>query len=182
VSAPHDPGGKRVLSLPDGTKGGAIFRGDNDEYRVALVRQWDITLPSIMFGMMNPSEARADIDDPTIAKVCGFARRWGFGTAYISNIHAYRCTDQMRLTEVADPVGPGNDEWIMNLAIASDRVVLAYGTPKHKALRARGPQVARMLIAAGIKPHVFKLSVDGVPYHPLYLPNDTKTFEWSPDA
>lgn len=49
------------------------------KYRYVLWRIWDDDKPRVMFIGLNPSIAGAIIDDPTIRKVIGFAKRWGFG-------------------------------------------------------------------------------------------------------
>lgn len=158
----------------------AVFGGPRDCYRYSLARDWDRALPAVLFVMMNPSTADAFADDATIAKVTKFARRWGFGRLLIGNVHAYRCTDQARLVETPDPIGPDNDGHLLAMAAEASRIVMAYGTPKIVALRARGPAVARMLIAAGHKLHALRVSVAGVPWHPLCLPDDTEPHPWSP--
>jgi hypothetical protein len=105
---------------------------------------------------MNPSTARIEHADPTLIKTGTFSRVWSYGGQYIANVHAYRATDSARLLEVADPVGPENDEEaILRMAAMSDIVVLAYGQLKPKALRARGLVVAHMLRDAGARLCVF---------------------------
>lgn len=170
----HDPGGRVRLKLAAGVEGKAIFGGSASEYRYQLSRIWGYG-SVVAFILMNPSTADPMIDDPTVAKCGRFARKWGFQGLLIGNTFAYRATDQMRLLEVQDPIGPENDEHIMSIARSADLVVFGYGKPRHKALRARGPQVARNLLAAGITPHVLRLSADRTPHHPLYLPEDEQS-------
>ncbi|MBX9594697.1 MAG: DUF1643 domain-containing protein, partial [Roseomonas sp.] len=157
----------------------AVFGGPGDCYRYLLGREWDAAKPTVLFDMMNPSTARADVDDATIAKVTKFARRWDFGRLLIGNVHAYRCTDQARLAETPDPVGPENDAHLLAMAAEAKLIIMAYGTPKIAALRARGPAVARMLEAAGHRLHALRVSTAGVPWHPLYLPDDTHPAPWT---
>ena len=90
---------------------------------------------------------------------------------YVANTFAYRATDQKRLLEVADPVGPENDRYILRMAKASSLIVLAYGRP-HALLRARGLAVQALLRAKGYTLHVLKSCMDGTPSHPLYLRDD----------
>ena len=90
----------------------------------------------------------------------------------------YRATDQKQLLGVADPVGPDNDSHLVEMAHAADLVVFAYGRP-HKTLRYRGPAVARLLHAECMKPsHMLRLSKDGTPCHPLYLPGTLRAEPW----
>lgn len=172
--------GDRVRSLAVGVRGSAVFGGAGDCYRYRLSRIWDPSLPAALFVMMNPSTASACVDDATIAKVTKFAQRWGYGSLLIGNVHAYRCTDQARLAETPDPAGPENDAHLLAMAADASLIVMAYGAPKIAALRARGPAVARRLIAAGHQLHALRVSAAGVPWHPLYLPDTTQPTPWSP--
>jgi hypothetical protein len=59
-------------------------------------------------------------------------------------------------------------------------VIFAYGKPKHKELRSRGPGIARLVIEkARITPHVLSLGNDGTPKHPLYLKETLKPVVWN---
>jgi hypothetical protein len=176
----HDPGGKVKLSLKAGIKGTAEFGGENKQYRYVLTRTWEDAKPYALFVLMNPSMADPDSDDPTVAKCCRFAKTWGYGGVVVANTFAYRCTDQARLIEIADPIGPENDKRIIGMAKKAAIVVFAYGKPKHKQLRSRGAAVARLLIEkAHITPHILSLGKDGTPKHPLYLKETLKPAVWS---
>jgi hypothetical protein len=166
--AMHDPGGKVRLTLTHDVVSWAEFGGENNEYRYALRRVWDASLGSVLFVMMNPSTADPFVDDPTVAKCQRYARAWGYGTLWVGNTFAYRATNQKHLMQVADPVGPQNDEWLLKMAAQAGIIVLAYGKP-HKNLCQRGRDVAALLRHAGHKLHVLKLCNDGTPSHPLYL-------------
>jgi hypothetical protein len=175
----HDPGGKVRLALTLDVKSSAIFGGPGDCYRYRLVRTWDDAKPHVMFVMMNPSTADPLVDDPTVAKCGRFARAWGYGGIFVGNTFAYRATDQKRLMQVADPVGPDNDRHLIEMARAAAVVVFTYGKPKHPSLRARGPALAKLLMEkAGVRPHTLRLSIDGTPWHPLYLKETLKPVVW----
>jgi len=168
--APHHVGAARALRLRDDVVSHATYDGPGDCYRYTLHRVWDETKPSVMWLMMNPSVATEYGDDRTVAKCQRYARAWGYGAMFVGNTFAYRCTDQKRLLEVEDPIGPGNDRALLDMAKASALVVLAYGAPHHRTLRARGTEVTRALFDAGVELHVLRLSRSGRPEHPLYLP------------
>jgi hypothetical protein len=72
------------LSLADLDAGGT--------YRYRLTKTWDRSQPQVTWVMLNPSTATADTDDPTIRRVVGFSRRWGFGSAVVVNLFALRAT------------------------------------------------------------------------------------------
>ena len=166
----HDSGGKVRLTLAADVVSRAVFDGAREEYRYVLHRRW-AEGPTVLFVMMNPSTAAVDVDDPTVAKCQRYARRWGYGAMYVANTFAYRVTDQKRLLELADPVGPGNDRHIREMARESELIVLAYGKP-HARLRQRGMDVQAMLARDGHALHALKLCLDGTPAHPLYLRDD----------
>lgn len=174
-SPSHHVGSSRPLRLSDDVISHAIYGGPGKCYRYALTRTWAPALPTVMWLMMNPSVATEDGDDRTVAKCQRYARAWGYGAIFVGNTFAYRCTDQTRLMEVADPVGPENDHYLRDMAHRADLVVAAYGCPRHQALRARGTDVVRMLQNAGIVVNALRLSSRARrPEHPLYLPADLR--------
>jgi hypothetical protein len=178
--ATHDPGGKVSLLLPEHVKGSAVFGGLADEYRYRLARTWG-TGQRVMFVMMNPSTADPLFDDPTVAKCRRFAVKWGYGSMYVGNTFAFRATDQSRLAEVDDPIGPDNDEHLLEMATDSARVIFAYGQPKHQRLKDRGIAVVRLLQErACTQPYMLRLSKNGTPWHPLYLPEIVQPMLWQP--
>ncbi len=175
----HDPGGRVRRKLETGIKGDALFGGSRNEYRYRLTRTWSVGEPHALFVLMNPSTADPNVDDPTVAKCCKFARAWGYGGIFVGNTFAYRVTKQVRLLELADPIGPDNDRHLIAMAKAAAVVIFAYGKPSHKALRPRGLALARILIAqANVTPHILRLGKDGTPCHPLYLPQALKPIVW----
>lgn len=171
----HDPGGKVRHVLRAGIITTALFDGPMNEFRYRLSRRWSEG-PSVLFIMMNPSTADLEVDDPTVAKCGRLARRWGYAALLVGNTFAYRATAQDRLAQVPDPVGPDNDRHLLEMSREAAMTVFAYGTPKHKRLRSRGLEVARMI---GGTVHVLKLSKDGIPYHPLYLSESLVPFVWT---
>lgn len=174
----HDVGGKVSLPLPIWVRSEAIFGGESQEYRYQLIRKWNDTLPAILWVMMNPSTAREDVDDPTVAKCRRYSELWGYGTMLIGNVFAYRATDQKRLMQIPDPIGPDNDAHLCAMARRAQLIVFAYGKP-HKSLRSRGPQVARMLSVDGTRQlHALQLCADGTPSHPLYLKGNLQPIPW----
>lgn len=181
----HNPGGKRTIRLPPSVISDASFGGPANCYRYRLIRIWNPGTPARvpLFVMMNPSTATMEFDDPTVAKISRMARAWGCTGLAVGNVFAYRATDQKRLAEVDDPIGPDNDAYLLDMARGAERIIMAYGTPASPALRGRGPAVARMLAAAGLPLHVLQLSPKGgVPMHPLYLPESLQPQPWTPAA
>lgn len=132
-------------------------------YRYELTRRW-ATGPLVGWVMLNPSRADAHLDDPTVRRCVGFARRWGYGGLIIRNLYALRATDPAALSTDPDPVGPDNDAHLSRCG-EQDLTVIAWG--------ARGADRARvvlsLLAAHGVRPHQLGVTADGQPRHPLYL-------------
>jgi hypothetical protein len=174
----HDPGGKSKPRWPFGSQVNAVF-SDCNKYRYALSEIWNETKPIVMFLMMNPSVAGVEHSDPTLIRTGNFARLWGYGGQLVGNIHAYRVTDSKLLATIADPVGPECDLHLFQMAQQAEMVVLAYGLPP-KALRPRATQIVRLLREAGHRLTYLRLSKDGTPSHPLYLPGNLVPQEYIP--
>lgn len=64
------------------------------EFRHLLVWRWNTELPILYVVMLNPSVARAFVDDQTMKKVIHFARQNGFGGVAVANLSDWRSTDQ----------------------------------------------------------------------------------------
>src|SRR5947209_16246810 len=120
-SVPH------FMRQPFHTIARAIF-DSTGTYRYSLWRQWSTDCPPVAFIMLNPSTADDRKDDPTIRRCIGFARAWGFGALEVVNLFAYRATDWSKLLEVDDPVGPENDDYIVQAVERCPCVVAAWGT------------------------------------------------------
>lgn len=147
---------------------GAVF-SDCDAYRYRLWRTWDARKPPLVFCMLNPSTATAEQDDPTIARCTERARRLGYGGLEVINLFGLRSTDPKALYGHADPVGPDNDSAILSAAERGN-LICAWGN--HGKLRGRDKAVLKLLRIAGLPALALKVSKDGHPSHPLYLPYD----------
>jgi hypothetical protein len=108
---------------------------DDGLYRYDLWRRWDDG-PLMGFVMLNPSTADASIDDPTIKRCMGFARRERLAGIVVRNLFAYRTPKPTVLTAAmkrgTDVVGPDNDEWLGELAgnrFGVRVIVAAWGSP-----------------------------------------------------
>ncbi len=143
----------------------AIFSKDR-VYRYSLVRIWDGTKDLVSFIGLNPSTADETKDDPTIRRCSQFAKDWGYGGLVMLNLFAYRSTDPKALKTVADPVGPGNNTQILHVSsMLNSPMIAAWGT--HGTYLNRGEEVKLLL---NDKLHYLRLTKDGHPSHPLYLP------------
>ena len=140
-------------------------------YRYRLSRTWAVERPIVGFVMLNPSTADAVVDDPTIRRCIGFARRWGYGGIVVVNLFAYRATVPRILRTVPDPVGPENDAHLLRAQSECERLVLAWGV--HGKQGGRDRTVLELLDGGGPL-DCLGVTREGHPRHPLFLPRDVR--------
>lgn len=144
------------------------------KYRYDLFRDVGGDGGTLTVVMLNPSTADASKDDPTIRRVQGFAKSWGFRFVHILNLFAFRATDPRAMLAEADPVGPDNDRWISSaLTLARDNaapVLAAWGN--HGSHRGRDFHVRHKLVD-GVSWQCLGTTGAGQPRHPLYVPSIT---------
>jgi len=122
----------------------------------------------ILFVMLNPSTADAELDDPTIRRCKAFAERDGFTQLTVVNLFALRATDPAGLKIDHDPIGPENDRYLQEEILAhgsTGLVVAAWGA--HPFATERAKHVLRM----GVFDCLGKTKA-GFPRHPLYIRSD----------
>lgn len=149
----------------------AIFSMDR-RYRYVLSRQWGDTGRTIAFIGLNPSTADEKQDDPTIRRCIGYAKDWGFGGLRMLNLFAFRATDPAVMKAEPLPVGCDNDWHLLDSVNHCDLIVAAWGA--HGVHQGRGDAVRQMLPRL----HYLRLTKDGHPGHPLYLPKNLTPAEW----
>lgn len=154
----------------------AIFSEDR-RFRFSLTIIWEPELPIINFLMLNPSTADEIKNDPTVERCERRVRMWGFGGLIVTNIFALRATNPDDLYSQSVIIGKDNDIHIMKAAERAEYTVCAWGG--HGKLLGRGMNVKKMLLDQDIKIAALKLSKDGQPYHPLYLPYTCEMWKWS---
>jgi hypothetical protein len=154
-----------LLGLPS-TRSAVV--SDCGKYRYHLYRKVGESRRAATFIMLNPSTADHEVDDPTIRKVMGFARRWGCDELHVVNLFAFRATKPADLREATDPVGPENRDWLRRaVELACDGpVVCAWGT--HGAYMGQDEAVLGW-IGGLCQPVCLGMTRDGHPRHPLYV-------------
>lgn len=145
-------------------------------YRYSLVRSWDDTRSALVFLMLNPSIADGNVDDPTIRKCMGFAKRLGYGGIVVLNLFAYRATKPADLFAAGETVaiGPENDRVIRAFCDPWRPIVCAWGSnAKMGSPRVREVlhllRVDRYVDDMGCSIRALAINKDGTPAHPLYL-------------
>ena len=143
--------------------------GVTPQYRYLLGRDLGQGARRVGFVMLNPSTASHEVDDPTIRKCMGFARRWDASELLVANCYAYRATDPKALRHAADPVGALNEKALVSLARHCDFIVCSWG----RHARERGVFTGKLLAEAGADLRCLALNRDGSPKHPLYCAYDS---------
>jgi len=147
----------------------AIISNDG-QFRYELVRAWDLSLPVLSFVMLNPSQANATEDDPTVRQCVEHAKAKGFGGIAVYNLFAYKATNPTELLnkQVQDLVGPFNDDLIKGIK-PETTTVLAWGAfvDRSPLLKARADQVCKMLEQCAVM--CLGVNKAGSPKHPLYI-------------
>lgn len=145
-------------------------------YRYSLWRNWADLLGAskgyAMFIGLNPSTADETEDDPTIRRCIAFAKSWGYDGLCMTNLFAFRATDpELMLAEPA-PVGNDNDSHLLSMAKSAGIVIAAWGPP--------GAHLGRDASVRELIPnlHYLRLTKDGHPGHPLYLPGTLVPIAW----
>jgi len=133
------------------------------QYRYTLWRECGPADARVAFVMLNPSTADATRDDPTIRRVIGFARSWGYGSVEVVNLFAYRAPYPRILRTVPDPIGPQNDRYLVQAVRRAQLVVAAWGTGH---LPGRDRAVIGLL---GESLYCLGTTQGGCPRHPLYV-------------
>lgn len=141
-------------------------------YRYWLTRSWGAG-PVATFVMLNPSIADASADDPTIRRCIGFAQSWGYGGVLVGNLFAYRATNPRNLPDGDEAIGPDNNRWLIRLRSWAGLTVAAWGA--HHRIIGRAAEVMDLL--GGL--HVLRLTKQGNPGHPLYVPAATQPTRWT---
>jgi hypothetical protein len=148
------------------------------QYRYALTRTWDESLPKVMFLMLNPSTADANKDDATICRCIGFAKLWGYGGIIVGNLFAFRSTKPDNLLKAGNPIGPGNEASIKQLSTQVDIIVYAWGNGYMVDRLCKLYPNYKPLAGLEVQARYLKLMKGGHPRHPLYLRSDMKPLEY----
>ena len=143
---------------------------------------------ALLFVGLNPSLADAGRDDPTLRRLQGFARNWGYHQLVVLNLFGRISASPMALRRCADPVGQHSDRvltrWFGTWS-RSPSCDLWLGWGESGCLYRRDQQVLMMLATAlalrlqGAPPLVIGTTRSGQPRHPLYVAAGSKLSPWA---
>lgn len=140
------------------------------KYRYTLVHKIGGGVGRIAWIGLNPSTADEQTLDPTLRRVRGFSKLWGFDEFVMLNLFAFRSTDPLALMREVDPVGPENNAHLLAETMTATAVVAAWGVngvvnnQDRKVMTLLKDEV---LLCLGQTKH-------GHPKHPLYVAGTAK--------
>lgn len=167
-------------------RGGSLYEqreatfSDDLKYRYTLRIVWDRRLPILPVIGLNPSTADEMKNDPTITKICKFAKSWGYGGILMLNLFALRSSKPKALEQVDDPVGDENqfvhlldrirrqgyfNDLLTGRADEPTTVLAAWGSSG--LLNGRGDDFAKFCRLNDVKLLCLQTNPDGTPTHPL---------------
>lgn len=157
--------------------GDASFSSD-ETHRYTLSREWmGCGKGTVMFVMLNPSTADADVLDPTVRRCVGFAKRWGAKRLVVTNLYSVRSTDPRALLDqdFDDPKHQANAAKIQQEFMRGVRfAVCAWGAypTAHKGLPVL--DISAMAAMFSTSTYCLGLTKAGAPRHPLYVKADAE--------
>ena len=149
-------------------------------WRYELRRVWDDSLPPFVLGMLNPSKADGEVDDPTIIRGWRRAERVGCGSLIVWNLGAGRATDPKIWMRMADPIGPRNYfhiESILTECRARTGVAVV-GWGRLGSWRSLDRIALGIAAKVGVTFKCLGETSEGQPRHPLYIANDQPLVDW----
>lgn len=159
-------------------RGSAIFSQDK-VHRYWLTRNLAPDGITVAYGMLNPSDATHEDNDPTIGRCVGFASRPGMAAKrmIVVNLFGLVSPYPKDLLVADDPVGTENESFIRRAIREADLFIVAWGALS-KPLRIKS-WVMRRVLQEGLKaPKCLGTTKDGSPCHPLYLAGTTPLVDW----
>lgn len=168
----HNPGGKRMIRLPDEVGRDAEFSECNT-FRRKLMRDWTAEGQqprTILWLGMNPSTANLNFNDPSCHREILLSRQWGYTRCLKGNILDYRATDPR---DIPRDLGAArtlqNVEAIREMAAEAEIVVIAHGN----MLKRHQPAIDNVLDVVaqnGAPLFCLGLTGKGYPRHVLPVP------------
>jgi hypothetical protein len=149
--------------------------------RIPSVLRW---VKPCLFVMLNPSTADATMDDPTIRRCIGFAKREGCTDLTVVNLFALRATDPKQIQAATamgkDPIGPDNWNHFTAQIEGHQRIgliIAAWGA--HPMASTMPVHHERLREARAL---CLGMTKDGSPRHPLYVKADQPLVTWAGDG
>lgn len=152
-----------MMELFENVNKGADFSRDKT-CRYRLWRIWNEAKPKVMVIGLNPSNANAEKDDPTISILKKMLSILGYGGFYMMNCFPY-ITSKPELLQHNPISNEWNDNMLTVTASNCSDIIFAYGAFKIIKETGRDKELMEMFPNA----KCFGKSKDGSPIHPLAM-------------
>ena len=182
------------LSVVADSSGSEASLSSDGCYRWWLRRCLSTGEGCLLFLGLNPSRADGQRDDPTLRRLTGFARQWGYRELLVLNLFARISPSPAALLRVKDPNGEQNDAilncWFNHWSRTSGVDLWcgwgARGARWHRAQLLLG-NIQRLLpqrrrsVPDSPQPLMLGQTASGQPCHPLYAPRNAclRPFLWA---
>jgi hypothetical protein len=138
-----------------------------ERYRYTLTRRWGHRWPRRDVAALK-STADGRHDDQTVRRIVDFSHQWG-RLLVVVNLFGLRATQPAALALAEDPIGPDNDQALLDACLAADLVIAAWGCQPRALNRAR--EVLALLDKRSTTGRPFPMSclgrtAKGKPRHP----------------
>ncbi len=143
--------------------------------RVPQAIRW---VKPVLWVMLNPSQADATLNDPTIRRCIDFTSLWGGTELTVVNLFGLRATNPKELAKHADPFGPDNARHVSEQIEAHQLgvIVAAWGANK-MASKFESLSVLKMALR-NANAQCLDVNKDGSPKHPLYVRANKQLIPW----
>lgn len=157
---------------------GAVFSDSNRHFRYALWRFWQPAGDKLLFIGLNPSTANDIKDDPTIRRLVGFAKCWGFGGLFVGNLFSLVSANPnvLWLEPPTKQVNELNDFALKRMCQLSTKVMVGWGNDGRYATS----RTTEVLTLIGEPVFCIKVTKVGEPTHPLYMPLSSQLIPYMP--
>lgn len=166
-------------------------RYPNGEHADRFALRWralDANGPRVAFIGINPSAASHLVADATLIRCWGFTKAWGRSDLTMLNLFSARGTEPSCLLDYAGPVA--NVDRVASIAqqvhASGGVVVAAWGAVPSgrlgQVVRARIDVVCDALAEARVRLFALATTKDGMPRHPLMVPNGVLLSPWTRPA
>ena len=148
---------------------GAEFSTDR-LHRYRLWRLWDESLPLCQWICLNPSTGNYEKNDPTIRRIIGFSKKFGFGGVYITNLFSFVTSKPAELRPFIQK-DEQNITALKETAQKCAEIIFGWG-----AFQVFGMDKEIVtLFPAGM---CLGKNANGSPKHPLFLKNDSELIKF----
>lgn len=154
------------------------------KYRFTLWRKWTDVFDQkpvhlaemVAFICLNPSTADERKNDATVTRCVNYSKAWGGRGFIMLNLFPFRATDPNDMKAESGGMFNSNMKIVSELAPLVKKVVCGWGN--HGSFQDADYKMFDTLSGIGLQLNYLRLTGEGCPQHPLYLPKDLEPQPW----